>query len=68
MTVTEYKIHNTYIYKKMIRNLAPYALEVKSELIRQTMCFGKYMLKPPREFLGTNSENVLNYIPQTAQH
>ena len=62
MTETEYKIHNTYIYKKMVRNLAPYAVEIKSEQIRSPMLFGKYMVKPPRLVPGNQQR------PDTGKH
>lgn len=65
MTKTSYKIHATYPYKRLMRNIQATSLELKSEEIKFTPQFGNYMTLPPKEFLGCNTEDIIQYIPAT---
>lgn len=67
MTKADYRIHHTFQYKRLNRNLQANNIELKSEEIKLPLNFGAYLLKPPREFLGTNTDEILPYIPRTPQ-
>lgn len=65
MTKSDYKVHQTYPYRKLGKSLQANQIELKSEQIKSPMNFAAYLLRPPRQYLGCNTPEIAQYIPRT---